>query len=156
MRLALLAIAGVAGLGGLGACNPYLTVQSPAPPGRTARLDQVKNFWGLQRYRLELSRGVAIAITCEHGGPCEHMQVVSDDPAIAEVRSASLGVLQTSFDGEQTAAALVIVGKAPGQTRIHVREKNGSRDVVVTVIAPPAASAVVAAPAAATPLTAAR
>jgi hypothetical protein len=144
MRLAVLVVAGLAGLA---ACNPYLTVRSPAPPGRTARLDQVKNFWGLQRYRLELSRGVAIAMTCEHGGPCEHMRVVSDDPAIAEVRTASLGVLQTSIDGEQTAAALVIVGKAPGQTRVHVREKDGSRDVLVTVVA---------APAPATPLTAAR
>jgi len=142
-----LAIAALAAVAGLGACDPYLTVQSPAPPGRTARLDQVKSFWGLQRYRLELSRGVAIAITCEHAGPCERMQVVSDDPAIAEVRAASLGVLQSSINGEQTAAALVIVGKAAGQTRVHVREKDGSRDVIVTVVAPPAP---------ATPLTAAR
>lgn len=155
-------LAALAALAAFAACNPYLTVQSPAPPGRTARLDQVKNFWGLQRYRLELSRGVAIAITCEHGGPCEHMHVVSDDPAIAEVRAASLGVLQTSLDGEQTEAALVIVGKAPGQTRVHVREKDGSRDVIVTVVAAPAAStsvataSAVAAPAPAKPLTAAR
>ena len=144
-----------AALAGLGACNPILTVESPAPPGRTARLDPVKGFWGVQRYRLELSRGVAIAMTCEHAGPCEHMHAVSDDPGIAEVRPASLGVLQSGLAGEQPAAALVIVGKAPGQTRVHVREKDGSRDVIVTVVAAPAPAPVAAcAPAAA--LTAAR
>lgn len=122
------------------ACNPTLTVQSPQPPGRIARMDPVRGFWGLKRYRLELSRGVAIAMTCELTGPCEHMQVVSDDPAIAEVRPASLGVLQqTGLDGEQTSAALVVVGKAPGQTRVHVRTGGKQREVVVTVVAPPAA-----------------
>ena len=123
------------------ACNPTLTVQSPQPPGRIARMDPVRGFWGLQRYRLELSRGVAIAITCDLDGPCEHMQITSDDPAIAEVRPASLGVLQqTGVYGEQTSAALVVVGKAPGETRVHVRTKGKQRDVVVTVVAPPTPS----------------
>lgn len=135
----------------LAGCRPYLTVESPAPPGRTARLDRVDGFWSLQRYRLELSRGVAIAMTCEHAGPCEHMHVVSDDPAIAEVRFASLGVLQASLAGQQTAAALVIVGKAPGQTHVHVTTGGRVRDVDVTIVAPPGA-----APAPPTPLTAAR
>src|SRR6185295_3740641 len=79
----------------LAACNPNLNAQSPAPPGRTARLDEVHGFWGtIKSYRLELTRGVAIAITCTSAGPCEHMKAVSDDPAIAEVRAASLGVLE--------------------------------------------------------------
>jgi len=122
----------------IAACNPTLTVQSPQPPGRVARMDPVRGFWGLQRYRLELSRGVAIAITCKLDGPCEHMQITSDDPAIAEVRPASLGVLQQSGGyGEQTSAALVVVGKAPGETRVHVRTHGKQRDVVVTVVAPP-------------------
>ncbi|MBV8758952.1 MAG: hypothetical protein JO257_16815 [Deltaproteobacteria bacterium] len=130
----------------LAACNPTLTVQSPQPPGRIARMDPVRTFWGLQRYRLELSRGVAIALTCDLDGPCEHMQVVSDDPAIAEVRPASLGVLQQGgLDGEQTSAALVVVGKAPGATRLHVRSKGKERDVVVTVVAPPEPGALTAA-----------
>ena len=120
------------------ACNPTLTVQSPQPPGRIARMDPVRGFWGLQRYRLALSRGVAIALTCDLDGPCEHMQITSDDPAIAEVRPASLGVLQqTGAYGEQTSAALVVVGKAPGETHVHVRTKGKQRDVVVTVVAPP-------------------
>jgi hypothetical protein len=131
----------------LAACNPTLTVQSPQPPGRTARMDAVTGFWGLQRYRLELSRGVAIAMTCEHTGPCEHMHVTSDDPAIAEVRAASLSVLEHStIYADQTSSALVIIGKAAGQTRVHVHEKGGSRDVVVTVVAaPPPPSALTAA-----------
>lgn len=137
---------GLLALAALAACNPTLTVQSPQPPGRIARMDPVRGFWGLQRYRLELSRGVAIAITCDLGGPCERMQVVSDDPAIAEVRPASLGVLQQGgLYGEQTSAALVVVGKAPGATRVHVRTNGKHRDVVVTVVAPPDRTALTAA-----------
>ena len=133
-----LAPCGLLALAALAACNPTLTVQSPQPPGRIARMDPVRGFWGLQRYRLELSRGVAIAITCDLDGPCEHMQITSDDPAIAEVRPASLGVLQqTGIYGEQTSTALVVVGKAPGETRVHVRTNGKQRDVVVTVVATP-------------------
>jgi hypothetical protein len=120
------------------ACNPYLTVQSPQPPGRTARVDPVDGFWGTKYYRAELSRGVAIALTCNRGAPCERMHVVSDDPAIAEVRPASLGVLEhNGMYGEQTSAAFVIVGKAAGTTTIHVSAAQGSRRVTVRVIPPP-------------------
>jgi hypothetical protein len=124
----------------LAACNPYLTQQSVAPPGRPARLDEVNGFWGLQRYRLEVSEGVALALTCYKGGPCEKLKVVSDDPSIAEVRAASLAQLAAtgySTANQQPAAAFVVVGKAPGTTRVHVTAKEGTRDVVVTVIGPP-------------------
>ncbi|CAN5464723.1 hypothetical protein BH11MYX1_BH11MYX1_50370 [soil metagenome] len=124
----------------LAACRPILSVESPAPPGRAARLDEVNGFWGLQSYRMELSAGVALALTCTKGSPCEHMKVVSDDPAIAEVRPASLGVLQKDPWGrsaQQTSAALVVVGKAPGTTTVHVRSKDGDRDVRITVVPPP-------------------
>ncbi len=124
----------------LAACNPILSVESPAPPGRSARMDEVRGFWGLQFYRMELSSGVALAMTCTNPSPCEHMKVVSDDPAIAEIRPASLGVLQKTPDGpsaQQSSAALVVVGKAPGTTWVHVRSKDGDRNVQVTVISPP-------------------
>jgi hypothetical protein len=128
----------------LAACNPYLTQQSVAPPGRSARLDEVNGFWGLKRYRLEVSEGVALALTCYKGGPCEKLKVVSDDPTIAEVRPASLAKLASSSyystANQQPAAAFVVLGKAPGTTRLHVTAKEGKRDVVVTVIAPPVAS----------------
>ena len=137
-RLVLLAMIGLA------ACNPYLQQQSVAPPGRAARLDEVSGFWGLKRYRLEISEGVALALTCSEGGPCEKMKVVSDDPAIAEVRPASLAALQaigygTAGNGamQQPMAAFVVVGKAAGKTRLHVTAKEGDRDVIVTVVAPP-------------------
>ena len=123
MNYLLLAIA-------LAACNPYLAVESPQPPGRTARVDEVNGFWGLKYYRMEVSSGVAIAMTCSLGSPCEHMKVVSDDPAIAEVRLASLGVLHQ----QQTAAGLVVFGKAPGETKLHITAEEGRRDVVVTVL----------------------
>jgi hypothetical protein len=121
----------------MAACNPTLTAQSPSPPGRSARLDPVTGFWGVKSYRLELSQGVAIAITCDRGAPCEHMLMTSDDPAIAEVRPASLGVLQQGLYGAQTSAALVVIGKAPGTTTVRVRANEGSRLIAVRVMAPP-------------------
>lgn len=125
----------------LGACNPYLTQQSVAPPGRSARLDEVTGFWGLKHYRVELSEGVALALTCNRGGPCEKTTVTSDDPAIAEVRPASLSALQqVGYSTLAPASAFVVVGKAPGKTTLHVRAKEGTRDVVVTVVAPPPAA----------------
>ena len=124
----------------LAACNPYIEQQSVAPPGRSARLDEVRGFWGLQHYRLELSEGVALALTCHHGAPCEKVKVLSDDPAIAEVRPASLAALQTrGFGGDGVpASAFVVIGKAPGKTTLRLTAKEGHREVVVTVIAPPA------------------
>jgi hypothetical protein len=121
----------------LAACNPTLTAQSPSPPGRSARLDPVTGFWGVKGYRLELSQGVAIAMTCDRGAPCEHMHISSDDPAIAEVRPASLGLLQQSAWGAQTSAALVVIGKAPGTTIVRVHAEQGSRLIAVRVVAAP-------------------
>ena len=130
-------------LAGLTACNPMLYQASAPPPARAARLDPVTNWLGVtKRYRLELSEGVAVAMRCEQGGPCEHMAVVSENPQIAEVRIASLSQLQTSPYGgssyqQQPLAALVVVGKAPGSTKLHVSTKEGSRLVTVTVIEAP-------------------
>ena len=121
-------------------CNPYLHAESPAPPGRSARLDEVTGFWGLKYYRMEISTGVAMALTCERGAPCEHVKIVSDNPAIADVRPASLGVLEKSFAGDaHTASAVVVVGKAAGTAHLRVTSEEGHREVVVTVVpAPPA------------------
>jgi hypothetical protein len=126
---------------GLTACNPYLYQASAPPPARAGRLDPVSNFWGIKRYRMEVSEGVAVAVQCQDGGPCEHMKVTSDNPAIAEVRMAALSQLQTNnYTGYGTAptAAFVVVGKAAGATKVHVSTKDGYRVVTVTVIAPPA------------------
>ncbi len=133
-NMALVSLA-VAALGALAGCNPYLAQQSVAPPGRTARLQQVDGFWGLKRYRLEVSHGVALALTCYKGGPCERLQVVSDNPAIAEVRPAAVAQLEAIGNG----SAFVVVGKAPGTTHVRVKSSEGTRDVTVTVVAAPAA-----------------
>ena len=123
----------------LAACNPYLTAQSSAPPGRSARLDEVTNFWGVTKsYRIEVSQGVALAFTCAQGGPCEHLQVTSDDPKIAEIRPASLNTLErSSLTNNATSAGTVVIGHAPGITHVHVHATQGDRDIAVTVIAPP-------------------
>ena len=121
-------------------CLPSLVAGSSPPPGRAARLDVDTGFWGTRRYRLELSQGVAVAIRCEYGGPCEQLAASSDNPAVAEVRPATLSALQPAgFDGNrQPTAAVVVVGKAPGVTTLRVRSKDGGRDVAVTVVAAPA------------------
>jgi len=136
VKAAIVAIA----LASLTGCLPTLTSQSLPPPGRTARLDAVDGFWQTKYYRLELTEGVAFALTCERGGPCEKLVAKSDDPAIADVRPASLGMFEPSdFRGNKMAsAALVIVGKQPGETWVRLRSKDGNRDVKVTIVAPPA------------------
>jgi hypothetical protein len=132
--VAALAIAALAG------CHPTLYAESPAPPGRAARLDAVSGFWGVTGYRLELSQGVAFAVSCTYGGPCEHLVATSDDRTIAEVRAASFATLrQAGFASAQLpVAAVVIVGKAPGATTIRLRSTSGDREVRVTVVPPPA------------------
>lgn len=145
----------------LAGCDPYLYQNSVAPPGRSARLDEVTGFWGqVKHYRLEVSSGVALALTCAEGRPCEKLRVVSDNPAIAEVRLASLAQLQSTGYGSMAenhpAAAFVVVGRGPGTTKVHIRAKEGSRDVVVTVVAPPSVTNPAPATIAQPPQTAAR
>jgi hypothetical protein len=123
----------------LGGCLPTLSAQSAAPPSRSARLDAIDGFWGPKGYRLELSQGVAIAMTCNKGGPCSKLRLSSDDPSIAEVRMGSLSKLEiVGYGGnQQTSSALVVVGKAPGSTTIRVRTAGGGQDIHVTIVPPP-------------------
>jgi hypothetical protein len=121
-------------------CLPTLTAESTAPPGRTARLDAETGFWCcVKYYRLELSQGVALAVSCNAGGPCEKLTATSDDPAVAEVRAAALTALRPAgyMGNQQPTSAVVIVGKAPGATTIRVRSRDGDREVRVTVVSPP-------------------
>jgi len=132
---------GVALLAAAG-CLPSLRAESTAPAGRIARLDAETGFWGIQHYRLELSQGVALAVSCDQLGPCERLTARSDDPAIAEVRPAALTALRPAGGtNQQPAAAVVIVGKAPGKTAIRVDSKDGGRQIWVTVVPPPGAVA---------------
>jgi len=120
------------------ACAPTLSARSVPPPGRSARLDEVRGFWGIKSYRMELSEGVALAFACTQGGPCEKMTVTSDDPSIAEVRPASLSSLEPNgFYNQAAPAAAVVVGKAAGTTHLHVRTRHGGRDIAVRIVPPP-------------------
>lgn len=162
---ALAAIVLIAALAGLSGCAPTLVAQSAPPPGRTARLDPIKGFWGnTLYYRLEISQGVALAMTCDDGGPCRRMVFKSDDPAIAEVKQASIGSLtQTGVgplsgtghamngypapygrigDGQAPPAGLVVVGKQPGTTRVRVVVGDETREIKITVVPPPGQSPV--------------
>ena len=121
-----------------GACGPTLIAQSTPPAGRVARLDPVTGFWGLKSYRLELSSGVAIALACYRGAPCEHLDVRSDSQNV-EVRKASIGQLErNAFSGNaQPTSGFVVIGKTAGSANLIVRGSGKTRTVAVTVVAPP-------------------
>ena len=132
MKALLVAVALLAG------CGPTLIAQSTPPAGRVARLDPVNGFWGLKSYRLELSSGVAIALACYRGAPCEHLDVRSDSQHV-EVRKASIGQLERNgYTGAaQPTSGFVIVGKSPGPANLVVRGSGKTRTVAITVVAPP-------------------
>lgn len=128
------------------ACNPTLYAQSVAPPGRQAKLESIDGFWGVKAYRVELSQGVALAITCHDGGPCQQMQVVSADPAIADVRRASLANMEPTSPYHRTvhqmnSSGFVLLGRSPGKTLVKLTSADGNRLVHVTVVAPPPSGA---------------
>ncbi len=114
-------------------CSPTLTAQSVAPPGRTALLDENHGH-----YDLDLSQGVAIAIACYYEGPCKNVVVSTEDASIADVKGASFGALQNQWTGgSYSNAGIVVIGKAPGKTRIKVKTKDGNKTINVVVLAPP-------------------
>ena len=119
-------------------CGPVLSSQSVPPPGRIASFDSNDGH-----YDLDITQGVAIAISCDHDGPCKDVVVMTADASIADVRGAS--VTSTERDPHMlrmlTPASIVIVGKAPGKTRVKVKTKKGSKTIHVHVLAPPLASA---------------
>ncbi len=119
--------------------GPTLATASVAPPGRAAELRELRNWLGaVGSYRLSLAPGVALALTCSYRGPCEQLTVVSDDPTVAEVRTAFLGALDRRAS-RSLEAAFVVVAKKPGAARVHLSSLDGQRDIAVSVAAPTAA-----------------
>jgi hypothetical protein len=128
------------------ACNPYLTAQSLPPPGRAGSLEPVDGFWSVNYYKLEVSAGTALALTCSRGGPCRGLHAVSRDPAVATVVPAALARLDASaWAANRPMASFVVVGKRAGTTTIDVTAKEGKRRIEVTVLAPPSPAPVMAA-----------
>jgi hypothetical protein len=119
-------------------CNFMLEARSPAPPARTAHLDELQGFWDVS-YLIEVSRGVALAITC-YAGPCHDLRLATDDPAIAEVRPATLATLEHApWSGapRPPPPALVVIGKTAGTTVLHVASGKHHRDIPVRVVPAP-------------------
>lgn len=117
-------------------CGPTLMAQSAPPPGRIASLGEDDG-----KYELDLSSGVAIAISCtDQRGPCKDVVIATEDESIAEVKGAAFGVLEKDAYTGATAgsAGVVIVGKKPGTTKVKIKTSDGSRTIKVTVLAPPA------------------
>lgn len=111
-----------------GGCGPWLYAASTPPPGAIGTLDTDDET-------AEISEGTALAFRCEDAGPCQHATATSDDPDIADVLPANLARLDPAvFSGMAAPATFVIVGKAPGHTRIRVRSSDGGVDLSVHVI----------------------
>ena len=112
MTRAAIAFAAALAAATLAGCHPTLAAESPAPPGRRARLDEVTGFWGVRHYRLELSQGVAFALSCSAGGPCAQLVATSDDRTIADVHAAAFSALRALgfATAAQPIAAVVVVG----------------------------------------------
>ena len=136
-RLALVALL-VCVLGASG-CGPFLSAQSLPPPGRTAAFDADDDH-------LTLSQGVAIVLSCYHGGPCRDVVVSTADASIADVKSASIGAnaLAAGAAGAAeprystaTTAGFVVVGKHPGTTKVKVKTSKGTKTIRVDVVPPP-------------------
>jgi hypothetical protein len=109
------------------ACGPHYYALSTPPPGRVAIIDDEANS-------IRLSLGVAVAFRCEQRGPCEDALATSDDPAIAEIRSASLARLETEpFRGEIPATTFVVVGRHPGSTTLRIATAGKDGVIRVTV-----------------------
>lgn len=119
----------------LAACGPTLYSRSAPPPGRTAALDENDG-----RYDLAISQGVAIAIGCQHHGPCKGVVISTEDETIADVKGGSFSSRdeQTYTLHTMTPAGVVIIGKQPGKTRVKVKTAKGSKTIHVTVLPPPA------------------
>jgi hypothetical protein len=117
------------------ACGPNLTADSPPPAGRSASL---VGHW--RHYDLVLSQGVAIAVTCDVGHPCQDVVVSTNHPAIADVKGAAFGTLERHpyAPTAATPAGLVIVGKAPGKAKIKVKTAHGTKTIYVKIVPPPA------------------
>lgn len=118
-----------------GGCGPWLYAMSTPPPGAVGMLDTDDE-------RAEVSEGAALAFRCEKHGPCKHATATSDDPEIADVLPANLARLDEAFwNGVQPPTTFVIVGKAAGRTRVHVRSSDGDVTLDVVVVAAKLAAA---------------
>lgn len=146
------AVCAVAFLVWASGCGPILSAQSLPPPGRTAALQENDGH-----YDLELSQGVAIAVTCYHDGACQNVVVSTEDEHVADVKGASVGAntlgagvaavdRPTLRYSTATTSGFVIIGKNPGKTKVKVKTSKGDKTIRVNIIPPPVvgATAVVA------------
>ena len=115
----------------LAACDLELAAITPAPPGTTAALDACEQT-------IELTRGVAVGIDCRDAGvECEAMAVEVDDPAVASAYLSFDSELdEDAYNRYQPRTSLVLVGRAAGQTFLHVDAAEGSVTYEVTVLEP--------------------
>lgn len=120
----IVALAVVALAAGLTGCTePYFESLSAPPPTKTADLDSADKT-------IEISAGVALAFECSlNNAPCQAAKASVGDEAIATVARAYLDYLSDAiYDpsvsasrGKTARTAFVVVGRAPGKTKLTVK-----------------------------------
>jgi hypothetical protein len=129
--MALICLVGATG------CNPILHSASSAPVRADAELHRPL----FENDRIELSRGVALAVDCYAAwfwGPCEDMRVSTDDPSIATAHIAHLEKYRSPYDGHvyeerRQRSALVLAAQTPGRTKLRITSDDGDRTLDVVV-----------------------
>ena len=111
-------------------CDDHFYALTVPPPTKLAELDDVD-------CEIVVSKGVALAFECTSpSGPCENARISSADEATVEVREAYVDSLDNEANGRSYSrprSAFVVVGKAPGRTRVTVRSANDTTDFEVQV-----------------------
>ena len=127
-----------------------LSQQSVAPPGPHRAARRVNGFWGLKRYRLEVSRRRRARADLRARRPVRaaerHRPRTRRSPRSRRVAVASRRACRSAIGARAAPDGGVRRDRQGARpTRLHVTRKDGKRDVIVTVVAPPA-TAVAATP----------
>jgi hypothetical protein len=118
----------------LASCEPYLSLTTPAPPSATLLLDSKAD-------EIHLSQGVAGAFvaycspwaemtTCDRAS----LEASTDAPAVAEVRRAHLGSLDSTNGVTANTPVFAVVGVAQGHATVRVTDGFHARNYSVTVL----------------------
>lgn len=117
-------------------CTPSLYAVTPAPPTRVAELRTEVPVFSKNKHHAKLSVGVALGFNCVHGRPCTDMRTTIANPGIVKILPAHLaGLERDAFTRDSTPhSTLVMVGLAPGKTKVRLDTKQGNTIIHVTVL----------------------
>ena len=110
-------------------CGPRFHAMTTPPPGRSADLTEDRRFWGGWDYDVRVTEGTVLAVGCD----CARLSVTTDDARIATIMKAHSTSKDPMTQRDARVASFVIVGVAPGKTRVHIKGSNGTKTIPVVV-----------------------